>query len=58
MLIETQNKSPNHLTVLQVLPALKLGGVERGTIEFAINLKQQGHKPIVVSAGGPLVAEL
>ncbi len=38
--------------------ALKLGGVERGTIEFAHHLKQQGHRPIIVSAGGPLVAEL
>ncbi|MGJ8663171.1 MAG: glycosyltransferase [Marinicella sp.] len=46
------------LTVLQVVPELKVGGVERGTVEFATYLKQQGHNPIVVSAGGPLVATL
>ena len=46
------------LTVMQVLPQLKVGGVERGTIEFAQYLKQQGHRPLVVSAGGPLVADL
>ena len=55
---ETANKSATSLTILQVLPALKVGGVERGTIEFAIYLKQQGHRPIVVSSGGPLVDEL
>jgi glycosyltransferase involved in cell wall biosynthesis len=46
------------LTVLQVLPKLQVGGVERGTIEFAVYLKQQGHHPIVVSHGGPLVEKL
>jgi len=46
------------LTVMQVLPQLKVGGVERGTIEFAQYLQQQGHRPLVVSAGGPLVAAL
>ena len=55
MSIETQNHSKPHLTILQVLPALKVGGVERGTVEFAIYLKQQGHRPIIVSSGGPLV---
>lgn len=55
---EAHNKSAAQLTILQVLPALKVGGVERGTVEFAIYLKQQGYKPIIVSAGGALVAEL
>lgn len=58
MLAESQHNSVTSLTIMQVLPALKVGGVERGTIEFAIYLKQQGHKPIVVSSGGPLVGEL
>ncbi len=58
MVPETQNQSVAQLTILQVLPALKVGGVERGTTEFAIYLKQQGHKPVVISAGGPLVDEL
>ncbi len=43
---------------MQVIPQLKVGGVERGTIEFAIYLQQMGHKPIVVSAGGSLVEQL
>ncbi len=55
---EIQHDSTAQLTILQVLPALKMGGVERGTIEFAHHLKQQGHRPIIVSGGGPLVAGL
>lgn len=58
MSTEAQIEPKHPLTILQVLPALNVGGVERGTIEFAIYLKQQGHKPVVVSAGGPLVEEL
>lgn len=58
MSTEAQASSKQKLTILQVLPALNVGGVERGTIEFAIYLKQQGHQPVVVSAGGPLVADL
>lgn len=45
-------------TVLQVLPALASGGVERGTIEIAEALRDAGLRPIVASAGGALVAEL
>lgn len=46
------------LTVLQVLPALESGGVERGTLEVAAALVAAGHRSIVVSAGGHLVDEL
>ncbi|OEY66597.1 glycosyltransferase family 4 protein [Marinobacter sp. X15-166B] len=46
------------MKVLQVLPALHSGGVERGTVEFAADLVKQGHESIVVSSGGPLVAQL
>lgn len=46
------------LTVVQVLPALDAGGVERGTIEIAGALAAQGHRSMVVSGGGRLVAEL
>ena len=49
---------PKKLTVMQILPELKVGGVERGTVEFAVYLKQLGHESIVVSQGGPLVEEL
>jgi glycosyltransferase involved in cell wall biosynthesis len=46
------------LTVLQVLPALDGGGVERGTLEVAATLTQQGHRSLVISAGGRHVARL
>ncbi|UFN49850.1 glycosyltransferase family 4 protein [Roseomonas sp. OT10] len=45
-------------TVLQVLPALVSGGVERGTVEIAEALAGAGFRALVASAGGPLVAEL
>lgn len=46
------------LTVAQLLPALGAGGVERGTLEVARALVRHGHRAIVVSAGGRLVAAL
>lgn len=46
------------LTVVQLLPALQAGGVERSTLEIAAALVQAGHRAIVVSAGGRLVPEL
>ncbi|WP_458097283.1 glycosyltransferase family 4 protein [Roseomonas sp. WA12] len=45
-------------TVLQVLPALGSGGVERGTVEIARALVEAGGRALVASAGGPMVAEL
>lgn len=46
------------LTVVQILPALNAGGVERGTMEFARELKARGHRSIVISSGGTLVDQL
>lgn len=46
------------MIILQVVPELKSGGVERGTVDFALYLTAQGHRSIVVSAGGTLVARL
>ncbi len=40
------------MTVVQILPALNAGGVERGTVELAGELVRRGHRAIVVSAGG------
>jgi len=48
----------NRLTVVQVLPALESGGVERGTLEVGKYLVEHGHRSIVISAGGRLVAQL
>ena len=45
-------------TVLQLLPDLEVGGVERGTIEIAQALVEAGHRAIVISARGRMVEEL
>lgn len=45
-------------TILQVVPALISGGVERGTLEIAKNIVRVGHNSIVISAGGPMVDSL
>lgn len=46
------------VTVLQILPALSSGGVEKGTLELGAYLTKLGHRSIVISAGGRLVAQL
>ena len=50
--------SEKKLTVLQLLPALESGGVERGTLEIAHALVEHGHRALVMSAGGRLVTPL
>lgn len=44
--------------VLQVLPSLVTGGVERGTIDVAGALAEAGWTAIVASSGGHMVREL
>ncbi|MBR0650763.1 glycosyltransferase family 4 protein [Roseomonas terrae] len=44
--------------ILQVLPTLVSGGVERGTLEIAEATVAAGFRAYVASAGGPLVAPL
>jgi glycosyltransferase involved in cell wall biosynthesis len=44
--------------VLQVLPSLVTGGVERGTVEIAQALTAAGWRAVVASAGGPMVREI
>ena len=46
------------LTVVQLLPALESGGVERSTLEIAEALVRAGHRALVVSAGGRLLPAL
>ena len=46
------------MKVLQILPELNSGGVERGTLEIARHLVAQGHEALVVSNGGRQVAAL
>jgi glycosyltransferase involved in cell wall biosynthesis len=44
--------------ILQVLPSLVTGGVERGTVDMAASLQEAGWLPLVASNGGPMVREL
>ncbi len=44
--------------VLQVLPALHFGGVERGTIDIVQALAEAGWEPWVASSGGALVNDV
>ena len=46
------------LTVVQLVPELDSGGVERGTVEVVRALTRAGHRSIVVCAGGRMVEEL
>lgn len=46
------------LTVVQLLPELDGGGVERGTLELGRYLVNNGHRSLVVSAGGRMVSQL
>lgn len=46
------------MKVIQILPELNSGGVERGTLEVGQYLVDQGHESIVISNGGRLVSQL
>lgn len=46
------------ITILQVLPDLNSGGVERGTLEINKYLANKGHRTLVLSNGGRMVREL
>jgi len=44
--------------ILQVLPSLVTGGVERGTVDVAAAVVAAGGRAVVASQGGPMVREL
>ncbi len=44
--------------IVQILPALNRGGVERGTVEIARALIDRGYKAVVISNGGLLESQL
>ncbi|TKB27624.1 glycosyltransferase family 4 protein [Desulfopila sp. IMCC35006] len=46
------------LTIVQILPELDEGGVEGETFDLAVYLAAHGHRSIVISGGGRLVAQL
>ncbi|MEO1539277.1 MAG: glycosyltransferase family 4 protein [Pseudomonadota bacterium] len=45
------------LTVLQLVPTMKSGGVERGAIEIAQALIDRGDRALIASRGGRMVAQ-
>jgi glycosyltransferase involved in cell wall biosynthesis len=47
---------PGNVTVLQVLPSLVTGGVERGTVEITRAVAEAGGVALVASAGGRMVS--
>ncbi len=47
---------PPHTAVLQVLPSLETGGVERGTVEITQAIAAAGGTALVASEGGRLVS--
>jgi glycosyltransferase involved in cell wall biosynthesis len=56
--IERGRQEARPPAVLQVIPSLVSGGVERGTVEVASALAAAGWTAYVASAGGPMVREL
>ena len=54
---EAVRESPTP-AVLQVVPRLDMGGVERATVDIAAALTRQGWTAVVASSGGTLVHEL
>src|SRR3989338_3792193 len=52
------NKQYQEISILQVLPALNTGGVERGTIDIAAALSKSKITSFVASSGGHLVSKL
>ena len=52
------NTNFKKMVVVQVLPSLISGGVEKGTLEVAKHLSKNGHSSIVISNGGRLVDQL
>ena len=56
MTTSSDDKQPP--VVLQLLPSLVTGGAERGTVDVARTLTEEGWHSLVVSSGGPMVREL
>ena len=55
LLKQRQGDAP---TIVQILPAMVRGGVERGTVEMADAIQKHGGRAIVISRGGPMVRHL
>lgn len=55
---DAANGDFTNLRVLQVLPRLDSGGVERGCVDMAVAIAQAGGTAIVASAGGAMAREI
>jgi len=53
-----ESNPDRRLTVLQLVPSLETGGVERGAIEIVRALTAAGHRALVVSSGGRMEPQL
>ena len=53
-----KNNNSKKLTIVQVLPALNSGGVERGTLEISKYLVSKNYRSIVISEGGRMSQKL
>ena len=51
-------KIENKKIILQVIPAMDMGGAEVGTLEISSYMKKKGWNVIVTSSGGSLVEKL
>ncbi|QPH54684.1 glycosyltransferase family 4 protein [Pontivivens ytuae] len=55
---EVARDRDRRLTVLQLVPSLESGGVERGAIEIVQALSAAGHRALVASSGGRMEPQL
>ena len=46
------------MKIVQLLPELREGGVERGVVELSRELVKRGHQSVVISNGGKLVEQI
>jgi glycosyltransferase involved in cell wall biosynthesis len=57
-LIQPYLLDTNKMKILQILPELNIGGVERGVCDLSKALVEQGHQSFVISNGGKLESSL
>ena len=55
---KTKSRKLSGKTIVQILPALNHGGVERGTVEMAEAIINAGGRAVVISNGGILESKL
>lgn len=56
--VKSHSRNGQGPVIVQLVPALVRGGVERGTIEMARAIIEAGGRAVVISGGGPMVRHL